>query len=63
MGSIANSQWDLLAADRLLLEPAMPDYHFNNWNQCDFSGQGSPCTVEAFPVLVIPTQSPSKQWQ
>lgn len=43
VGSIARSAQDLLFyAGRLLLQPAVPDYHFNNQNQSDLSGQRSP---------------------
>jgi len=40
MGSIIHSAWDFLPAERRLLEPALPDYHFNN--QSDLSDQRSP---------------------
>lgn len=60
MGNIANSVWDLLAAERILSESAMPDYHFNNQNQSDLSGRDSPCTVEVFLTMVIPNQTPTK---
>lgn len=63
VGRITHSARDLLPEGRLLLEPAMPDYHFNNQNQSDLSGQRSPFYWGRFHLTACSTRPPYKQWQ